>query len=252
MDFSLIGLIAGLIFLSAVLFASVGHGGASGYLAVMAVFGLAPEQMKPAALVLNIIVSSIALSRYARAGCFSWALFWPFAIASIPCAYLGGLLNLPELYYKPLVGLALVYAAAHFMGNAVRPHYAVQRPRRGAVLALGAVLGFLSGLTGVGGGIFLSPVLILLRWAPVRHVSGVASAFILVNSVAGLAGFLSGHAAQLPEGLPLWALMAALGGWVGAGFGSTRFSHPAIKRCLALVLLLVGLKMVLSVLTALR
>lgn len=246
MEPTLIVLIAGLIFLAAVLYASVGHGGASGYLAVMALFGLAPEEMKPAALVLNIIVSSIALTRYARGGFFSWSLFWPFALASVPFAYLGGLLSLPALYYKPLIGLVLVYAAWHFMRDATRPPYAVRTPRRAGVLGLGATLGLLSGLTGVGGGIFLSPVLILLRWAPVRQVSGVAAAFILVNSIAGLAGFLSAHAARLPEGLPWWALMAACGGVLGAEFGSKRFGHPAIKRALALVLLVAGVKMVLT------
>jgi uncharacterized membrane protein YfcA len=233
-----------MIFVAALLYSSVGHGGASGYLAAMALFGLAPEEMKPAALTLNILVSSISVIKYTRAGCFSWKVFWPFAVASVPFAFLGGLLTLPGIYYAPLVGAALLFAAWRFMFNTAAAAYIVRRPPLPGVLASGAGLGFLSGLTGVGGGIFLSPLLIFLRWAEIKQVSGIAAAFILVNSTAGLLGFVVNGTARLPDGLPLWAIAAAAGGIVGAEYGSKHLNDPVIKRLLGIVLFIAGVKMI--------
>lgn len=229
---------------AAILYASVGHAGASGYLAAMALFGMAPLDMKPVALTLNILVASIAVVKYFLAGRFSWKIFLPFALSSIPFAYVGGLILLPGLYYKPIVGLVLIYAAYRMVQDARKPDYIVRSPRLFVMVLVGALLGFLSGLVGVGGGIFLSPLLISLRWEGVKNVSGVASAFILVNSIAGLLGFFSSHAAHLPSELIFWAPAAIIGGYIGAEYGSKRFGNPMIKRLLALVLVVAGIKMI--------
>lgn len=239
-------ILTALIFAGALLYSSVGHGGASGYLAAMALFGLAPEVMKPAALTLNILVTVIASIQYYRSGCFSWPVFWPLALASIPCAFLGGFIVLPSVYYKPLVGVVLLFAAWRFMQEAQQHKTREITPLPFPVaLFLGAGIGFLSGLTGVGGGIFLSPLLILNGWAQTRLVSGVSAVFILVNSTAGLMGVLLGSP-QLPAALPYWAIAAAVGGFIGAHIGSRRLSNPGIQRLLALVLAVAGFKMILT------
>ena len=232
-----------LIFVGAALYSSVGHAGASGYLAAMALFGLAPLEMKPAALALNILVASISTTKYTRAGRFPWSIFWPFAVASIPFAFLGGLIQVPSLYYRPLVGVILIYAAYRMYTDSTRQNYTVERPVMPVVLTSGAMLGFISGLVGVGGGIFLSPLLIVLHWEEVKKVSGVAAAFILVNSIAGLTGFLLSNAPQLPKGLAVWAVAAVIGGYIGSEYGSRRLGSPTIRRVLALVLLLASVKM---------
>jgi len=237
-------ILTGLIFAAALLYSSVGHGGASGYLAAMALFGLAPMEMKPAALSLNILVAAIALTKNAQAGRFSWSIFWPFAVASVPFAFLGGLVLLSDIYYKPIVGIVLIYAAIRFMKDAGKPDYQIKTPVMPLVFVSGAGLGFLSGLVGVGGGIFLSPLLIMLKWEEAIKVSGIAAAFILVNSIAGLLGFFSTNSPQMPDGLAIWAVAAVVGGYIGAEFGSKRFGNPAIKNVLSIVLLVAGLKMI--------
>jgi uncharacterized membrane protein YfcA len=238
-------LLAVLIFIAALLYSSVGHGGASGYLAAMALFNVAPTVMKPTALSLNILVSSIAFVKFYRAGAFSWRLFWPFAITSIPMAYLGGTISLPGHLYKPLVGVILIYAAAKAFWTAKQATHQVNvKPQTPILLIIGAALGFLSGLSGVGGGIFLSPLLFLFRWAEIKVISGIAAAFILVNSTSGLLGLIKTDP-TLPSALPYWAVMAIAGGFIGAEFGSKRLSNPAIKRLLAVVLALAGIKMIL-------
>lgn len=232
-----------LIFVAAALYASVGHAGASGYLAAMALFGLAPEVMRPTALVLNVVVAAVATVKFYRAGYFAWPVFWPFALTSVPLAFVGGLLVLPGPLYKPLVALILLYAAYRLL--AVKPEASAPATKPiplWAGLATGAGIGLLSGLTGVGGGIFLSPLLLFMRWAELRSASGVAAAFILVNSIAGLLGQLASLTA-LPSASPLWALAAAAGGWIGADYGSRQLSNPWIPRVLAIVLVIAGLKM---------
>lgn len=235
-----------MIFFAATLYASVGHGGASGYLAAMALMGVAPDEMKPAALALNILVSAIALFKYSRRGAFSWALLWPLAVLSLPCAFLGGMVQLPPQWYRPLLGCVLLYAASRLWLNASHINSgALRQPSRPALYAIGGVLGFLSGLTGVGGGIFLSPLLLFLRWGEVRMVSGVAAAFILVNSAAGLAGVLT-YTPQLSPALPFWALAAVIGGYVGAEFGSRTLARPVLQRLLAVVLIIAAVKMLVT------
>ena len=158
------------------LFSSVGHGGASAYLAVMALMNVAPASMRPAALVLNILVASIAIYKFYRAGAFSWRLFLPLSIASVPMAFVGGLVSLPDHFYKPIVGLVLIIAAWHIFSHAKKTYVVNQSTVKTPVLlGVGAVLGLLSGLTGVGGGIFLSPILIFFKWAETRVISGVAA-----------------------------------------------------------------------------
>jgi uncharacterized membrane protein YfcA len=234
------------ITLVAALYASVGHGGASGYLAVMALLGVAPASMKPAALALNILVSSMATVAFFRAGAFSWRLFWPFAVVSIPAAYAGGLVAATVWIYRPLLGLVLLYSAAYSLRRAVSsPVAAATPPALRVALPVGAGLGLLSGLTGVGGGIFLSPLMLLMRWADPKTISAVAAPFILVNSIAGLTGVLS-RGATLPASLPLWLAAAALGGGLGSLLGSRRMAPRAILYALAVVLAVAGGKLLLA------
>lgn len=239
-------LLALLILVLAVLYSSVGHAGASGYLAAMALFGIAPAVMKPTALCLNVLVATIGTIQFARAGCFSWRLFWPFAAASIPAAYLGGAITLPGEYYRPLVGLVLLYAAVRLLlGKPKAVDVPVKPPRLLIGLATGAGIGLLAGLTGTGGGIFLSPLLLMMGWAQVKPTSGVSAAFVLVNSIAGLLGLLAVKP-QLPDAIPLWAVAAGLGGIVGSYFGSRRLQTTVLRKLLAVVLIVAGLKLILS------
>ncbi|MEW6333464.1 MAG: sulfite exporter TauE/SafE family protein [Thermodesulfobacteriota bacterium] len=226
----------------AILYSSVGHGGASGYIAVLALFSLEPASFKPTALVLNILVSSIATISFARAGHFSWHLFWPFAAASIPCSFIGGGLALPPHLYKPLVGVILLFSAGRLLIHKKYAEAETRRPSVPVALVLGALLGLLSGLTGVGGGIFLSPLLLLLKWGKVREVSAVAALFILVNSIAGLVGHLSSLQA-IPYFAPFLGIAALIGGSIGAFFGSHRLPMRVIVQSLAVVLSIAGVKM---------
>lgn len=235
-----------LFFVMAIIYASVGHGGASGYLAVMALFSLTPEEMRPTALMMNIAVSSLAVYFYFKASSFSWALFWPLATTSIPLAYLGGMIQVSEAIYKPIIGLVLLFAAYQSIVPKKQTDTEIIKPPTSWILIpAGAGLGFLSGLTGVGGGIFLSPLLLFTRWAKIRTISGVAALFILVNSVMGLAGFIvSGR--TIPEVSTLWVLAALAGGLIGAKLGSQHLGNPAIQKVLGVVLLIAGFKMLLT------
>jgi hypothetical protein len=232
-----------LILIAALIYSSVGHGGASGYLAAMALFDVAPGVMKPTALVLNLIVASIGTIRFYRAGYFSWHLFWPFAVCSVPCAFLGGAFPLPIAYYKWLIGAVLLFAAWRLaLKPTLSPGTATKSIALPLAFALGAGLGLLSGLTGVGGGIFLSPLLLLMNWAGVRQTAALSAAFILVNSAAGLLGHLASVKA-LPGAIIWWAPTALIGGLIGSELGSRRLPPLAIRRLLAAVLLVAGLKM---------
>lgn len=240
----LLPLLAVCIFVIAILYASVGHGGASGYLAVMALFSLQPGVLKPTALILNIVVAGVASWLYLTAKQFCWRTFWPFAITSIPASYLGGSFNLPPHLYRPVLGVVLLFAAWRLFVRTERPEGEVRSPRLPTALGTGAVLGFFSGLIGVGGGIFLSPLMVLLGWARVREVSGIAALFILVNSSSGLLGHL-GSLQQVPDYAPLLAVMALAGGTVGALCGSRHLPVATILKAMALVLVTAGGKMLL-------
>jgi len=235
-----------LIFLAALLYSTVGHGGASGYLAAMALFDVPPSVMKPTALVLNLFVAGVGTIRYARAGCFSWNIFWPFAVVSIPCAFVGGTWKLPIHTYKILLGLVLLFAAWRLAIKQSAHAPPGQKPIVFPLaLILGAIIGFLSGLTGVGGGIFLSPLLLLLGWADVRKTAGVSAAFILVNSAAGLLGHWQ-NVRSLPPEIRWWVPAAFVGGLVGAELGSRRLTPLVMRRLLASVLVVARLKMLLT------
>jgi len=239
--------LAAAMLVAAFVYASVGHGGASAYIAAMALAGIAPAEMRPIALALNVLVSSIATYKFWRAGHFRWRLLWPFAAVSIPFAYLGGAITLPGNLYKIVVGVVLVYAAWQLWrsGRAGEEMKVVREPAIPLAMAIGAAMGLLSGLTGVGGGIFLSPLLLMLGWAGTKQTSAVAAPFILVNSVAGLAaGFVAGTAV-LPQSTWVLAVAVLVGGWLGAEYGSRRFANPLVRRVLAVVLAVAGCKMVL-------
>jgi len=248
MTITVILLIAALIFIVAVLYSTVGHAGASGYLAAMALFGVAPAVMKPTALMLNIIVAVVGTIRFCRAGFFSWRTFWPFAAASIPAAFIGGWLTLPASIYKAVVGVVLLYSAVRIFFSAKRAdQQETHLPPIAAALIWGAAIGLLSGLTGVGGGIFLSPLLLMMGWAKTRETSGVSVTFILVNSIAGLLGhglfanFTT--VATLPRAALAWAPAALLGGFIGTELGTRRLPIAGIRRWLSLVLIVAGLKL---------
>ncbi len=239
-------LLAALFAAAAILYGSVGHAGASAYLAAMALIGLSPAVMKPTALVLNILVATLVTTRFARAGFVKPMTLLPLLAGSIPAAFVGGALQLPGELYRPLVGAVLVFAAFRFFVVAGRPsdEFAPRAPWWQALMA-GVVLGLLAGLTGTGGGIFLTPLMVMMGWAGVRYAAGTSAAFILANSVSGLAGNIGAvGATALPSALPLWLVAVAVGGLIGAELGARRLTPPGVRRALAVVLLVAGLKLI--------
>jgi uncharacterized protein len=239
------------LFCGAALYSSVGHAGASAYLALMALFGVPPAVMRPTALTLNICVASLGSYRYIRAGLFRWRTVWPPLIGAVPMAFLGGSIQLPGEYYKPLVGIVLVFAAARLLLPNAWPEAKQIRdmPIWMGILA-GVAIGFLAGLTGTGGGIFLSPLILFFGYSETRAASGVAAVFILCNSIAGLAGNLAA-VQSLPAYLPLYIAAVLGGGWVGTELGISRFATPMILRALGVVLLVASWKLLSPTLLAL-
>jgi uncharacterized membrane protein YfcA len=235
--------------LVATLYSTVGHAGASGYLAVMALVGLAPEVMRPTALVLNILVASFTAYRFRRARFFSWQGLWPFLLGSVPFAALGGFQALSRGAYYVAMGAFLLAAAAYLVWRAFasRPvmDESVIRVRRVPAVLMGAAIGFVSGLIGVGGGIFLSPIMLLLGWAGPKTTAGISAPFILVNSAVALAaGSFAVH--ELPGGLPLLAAAALAGALVGTWLGLERFRQRGLLTTLAVVMSLAGAKLLLT------
>ncbi len=234
-------------FVIALLYSTVGHAGASGYLATMALLSFAPNEMKPVALALNIVVAAVTSLRFYQAGHFSWKMFWPFAAASIPMAYLGGGLSVHTMIYKALVGVALLFAAVHIVVRNKATgvdEEGSKEPGIPASLAVGGVIGFLSGLTGVGGGIFLSPIVIVLRWAGLRRAAALSAVFILVNSLSGLAGLLQ-KGGSFPGHMGVWTIAVLGGGLIGSTLGSTKLNNPALRYALGGILAMAGMKMML-------
>ena len=232
------------VFLVALLYSSVGHGGASGYLAVLAFLAVAPEVTRPTALVLNLFVASIGTYQFWRAGYFSWRIFLPFAAASIPFAYVGGMIHLPTTIYKIVLGVVLMLAAIR-LAIKLKNDDQIKEPPIIACLLIGAIIGLLSGLVGVGGGIFLTPVLLLMRWSETRVAAGVSVLFILVNSAAGLVGQYSRGALNgLPNEVWIWIAAAIVGGVIGSTLGSKKFDSMTLRRVLAVVLLFAGVKLI--------
>ncbi|OZA05438.1 MAG: hypothetical protein B7X95_06465 [Methylophilaceae bacterium 17-44-8] len=230
------------VFVIAALYSSVGHAGASGYIAVMSLMSISPLIIKPTALSLNILVASITTWQFYRSGHFSWALFWPFAILAVPFAFLGGHLALPTHLFKILLGLVLIYSAIRLLIKSEQAIDVKEAPRMQAIAAGGGI-GLLSGLTGTGGGIFLTPLLIFMGCADAKKAAAVSALFVLLNSISGLAGNIAATK-SLPPYIISMLIAVALGGGLGAYVGSRRIQSPAIKKLLAVVLLIAGLKLI--------
>src|SRR5881628_2340919 len=229
------------IALIAFLYSSVGHAGASGYIAIMTLFGIVPAVIRPTALVLNILVASIGAFQFWRAGHFCWKLFWPFALLSIPAAYVGGYLQPSASVLRILIGIVLLLSAARLVFRRSDPPQTFSPPRPMAI-SVGAGLGFLAGLTGTGGGIFLTPLLLFCKWAHIRQAAAVSALFIWVNSIAGLVGYFTKVHSIPSLGLVL-AAAAIIGGIIGSHLGSKRFAVRVISLFLATVLLIAGTKL---------
>ena len=231
-----------LLFFVAFLYASVGHGGASGYLALMALFSVAPAVMKPTALLLNLFVSLTSFIQFYRSGHFKPKIFWPFAFASIPMAYFGGLIMMDSNVYKKILGLLLLLPVVRFLFfSNTQPNEKKDSDFKLSLL-IGALIGFLSGLIGIGGGILLSPILLLLKWTDQKETAAISALFIFVNSVSGLAGQLT-KGIQFTGDMYTYVAIAFIGGLCGAYFGAIRFKQTILKNVLATVLLVADYKL---------
>jgi uncharacterized membrane protein YfcA len=245
------------IFAMAILYSSVGHAGASGYIAAMAlVTAMAQEDMKAVALTLNIFVATIASWRFVQAGHFDWRTFWPFAVCAVPMAFVGGLWVLPPIVFKPLIGAVLLFAAVMLALRVFMERRATHTtprephpPPLAASLTFGGVLGLLAGLTGTGGGIFLSPLLLLTNWASPQRTAAVSIVFVLVNSIAGLGGVVA-DSPSLPSALPFYIIAALAGGLIGSGLGARKLPGNGIRLLLSVVLLIASAKMFITAFAA--
>jgi hypothetical protein len=232
-----------LLFIVAFLYASVGHGGASGYLALMAIFSMAPEVMKPTALLLNLFVSLTAFVQYYRGGHFKWSIFWPLALASVPFAFLGGMVQMDASVYKKILGFLLLLPVLRFL---FKPNVKEEDLKSSGILlslVVGAVIGLLSGLIGIGGGIILSPILLLLMWTNQKQTAAISAMFIFVNSLSGLLGQLT-TGVTFSGNMIYFVIIAFIGGLGGAYLGSIRFNQNILKYSLAIVLLVASFKLV--------
>ncbi|MCP4838557.1 MAG: sulfite exporter TauE/SafE family protein [Planctomycetes bacterium] len=250
-------LLAVAIFAMAILYSSVGHAGASGYLAAMAIVATMPqEEMKAVALTLNIFVGTIGSYRFIKAGHFDWRTFWPFAASAVPLAFVGGFWKLPPVVFKPLIGLVLLYAAIVLAVRVLKArraaaiHTTIESPEPHmppvpVAMSVGGGLGLLAGLTGTGGGIFLSPLLLLTNWASPQRTAAISVVFVLVNSIAGLGGVMS-ESPSLPAALPFYIIAAIAGGLIGSGLGAKKLPGDGIRMLLAFVLLIAAVKMFLT------
>ena len=234
-----------LLFVVAFLYASVGHGGASGYLALMALFSMAPAFMKPTALLLNLFVSLSAFFLFYRGGHFRWKLFLPFALASVPLSFLGGMIALDADVYKKILGALLLIPVFRMLFFRNADEQELKDGTTGLSLLIGAVIGFLSGLIGIGGGIILSPVLLMLKWTNQKQTAAISALFIFVNSLAGLGGQLS-KGMVVESGMFIFAGIAFAGGTLGGWLGASRFNQQILKYLLAVVLLMASLKLLLT------
>jgi hypothetical protein len=233
-----------LIAVVAALYASVGHGGASGYLAVLSLFAFAPQQLSSTSLALNVLVSALSFYSFAQAKHFRFPLAWPLIVASVPLAFVGGLIQVSDRAYFILLALALLIAAYRMWWNApTTVNGEMRKPSLGASLATGGGIGLLSGIVGVGGGIFLSPLMILMRWADPKQTAAVSAFFILVNSLAGIAGRFARGGFELSSTMPFVAA-ALVGGFAGSYVGAQKFSGFTLRRVLSIVLVLAAAKLV--------
>jgi len=232
--------------LVAFFYASVGHAGASGYIAVLALAGWPVAAIKPLALMLNTLVAAVGCWNFLRAGHWPGRGFWPVYVLAVPAAFLGGGWAVPGPWLQRLVGLVLL-ASAWRLGRKTQDPATLRAPSAVVLAAAGGGLGLLAGLTGTGGGVFLTPLLLLCRWCTTRQAAAVSVLFILLNSVAGLAGLLLARPAQVlavlqPE-LLVWLAVVLPAGALGSRLGSRHWPVTWIRRCLAGVLVLAGLKL---------
>ena len=234
-----------LLVLVAFLYSSVGHGGASGYLALMAFFSFAPETMRPTALLINIFVSLIAFVQYYRGGFFKWNLFWPFALASFPAAFIGGMISVDVGLYKKILAVLLLFSVVRLLGiKFKRTTFNVQQNLYLALL-IGAIIGLFSGMIGIGGGIILSPIILLMHWADMKKTAAVSALFIFVNSIAGLAGlFAKGFEFKTEMGVMI--VLALIGGIAGSYYGANKFKNDFLNKILAIVLIIASIKLIIT------
>jgi uncharacterized membrane protein YfcA len=242
-DIIILGMLS--FFLISTLYSSVGHGGASGYLAVMALLSFPPAEIKPVALILNIVVASIGSYRYIKAGYFDKKVFSVFAVFSLPLAFLGGFISIDDTLFTWVAGVFLIVSALLIIQKTLQKEqkeYTVQPVAMWKAGLTGGSIGFISGLIGIGGGIFLSPLLLLFRWATPKHISGISALFIVVNSVLGLSGHMS-SIQSVPENTFYWLFAVILGGITGSYLGSKKMNTKGIFIVLTIVLMTAGVKM---------
>lgn len=232
-----------LLLIVAFLYASVGHGGASGYIAVLTLFTIPLAVYKPAVLIMNIIIAGISFIQYYRAGYFKWGLAWPFLLTSIPCAFIGSLYTVETEVYKLILGLALIFPIIRLIGIGPKEKETIKPLSLPIALLVGAIIGLASGFLNIGGGIFLSPVIILLAWGNAKEAAGVSSLFIVLNSIAGLIAASRNGINFVPEAY-MWLAAAIAGGSVGAYFGSHKFHQLTIRYLLSAVLTIAAVKLI--------
>ncbi|MEX1140413.1 MAG: sulfite exporter TauE/SafE family protein [Bacteroidota bacterium] len=236
-----------LIAVVAALYSSVGHGGASGYLAVMSFVILDPPLMSTTALLLNILVAGIGTIQFSCAGHFSWKLALPFVLLSVPFAFVGGLLRISALTYSLLLAGVLVFTSYRFFRMTSHGEEQSVPPSKAVALGAGGGIGFLSGIVGVGGGIFLSPIMILMKWATTKQTAAISAFFIVVNSIAGLGGRFARGGLEVGYIWP-FVLAAAAGGLIGSYFGAGKFTSALLRRVLGVVLLIAAVKLIVTAL----
>jgi len=234
-----------LLILISFLYSSVGHGGASGYIAILTLVCIQGFLIKPSALILNLIVSSISFFQFYRVGYFKWNLFWPFAITSIPMAFFGSIIKVDPHVFQKFLGFALLFPILKLIGVFDNKKEVSNNVNLIGALLIGGILGFLSGMLGIGGGIFLTPIIILLGWANMKTAAAVSALFIFVNSLSGLFGLIS-KGLVIENSVYLWIAAAVFGGIIGAYFGSTKFNSKTLQYILALVLLVAAFKLILT------
>lgn len=225
------------------LYAAVGHGGASGYIAVLSIFGIPVTAYRPFILILNIVVAGFSFSQYYKAGYFNWSLTWPFLLTSIPFAFLGAQIHIEKEHYNLLLGLALIFPIVKLLGFTPIERGAYKPLNIVYAIIFGAIIGLISGLLNIGGGIFLSPLIILMAWANTKEAAASAALFIVLNSLAGLAGNFPNQAIFNHSNY-IWFIAAILGGFAGAFLGSRRFAVATVRYLLTIVLSIAAFKLI--------
>lgn len=229
----------------AFMYAAVGHGGASGYLALMALFSFAPDTMKPTALLLNLFVAAISFIHYAKSGHFNKKLFLSFAIASIPLAFVGGLIEVDASIYKKVLAVLLIFAILKMLNVFGKESDTIKDVKVWQGLSIGGIIGFFSGLIGIGGGIILSPVILLMKWGKMKEAAAVSALFIWVNSAAAMGGQLS-SGVKIDAQAFLLVGIAVIGGFLGGYLGSKKFNNQGLRYMLAFVLFIACIKLFLT------